>query len=417
MFRKILLSSLRSISKAFETVLITAILSRYVSPETFINFHKIQNLIQIFVGFGGGFINSTITISLAPLESNGNKSHSRLRAFNAIAAIFLFFSLFIYLIIWFFGGVNFFGGSKAQALILFPLTIAVLVFTSTKIAFLISQNRQNITVIASIVASFISISFCLITAVIELSSLLNFFLLIQGFSFLLIITAVDILKFRRMLFTGFLFKVDYLIILITKNRSLIVHSVLWAILYPSFFLTIRYLIERISGINAAVEWEIYTRLGQSIFLINSTIYGLFFVPEFLKISGTLARKSLIFSYFKLALVLNGVMILFLVISLDWIFNEIFMHYRSMPFFIGVLYVSAEAIHGICWVFLITLVVEKRVSAFWKFEGLFRVFTVVGSIFAVSLYGSSAYYLLFFASSLFLMAAIILNFYRRGELVS
>lgn len=414
---KILLSGLNVISKAVELVLITAILSRYASPEVFINFHKIQNLIQIFVGFGGGFINSTVIISLAPLKSNGNKSLFRIRAFNTIVAFSLFFLILIYLIIWWVSGLNFFEGSRTQALILFPLTIVVLVYTSIKISFLISQNRQKTTVIASIIAMFISTFFCLIASLNEFFSLVNFFLLVQGTSFLLVVTVVDIIKIGKVSRAGFLFKIEYLIVLIKKNIKLIIHSIFWSIVYPIFFLIIRYLIELNSGSNTAVEWEIYTRLGQSIFLVNSTVCGLFFVPEFLKTRENLTKNSLIFLYLKILMALNSVIIIFLAISIDWILIEIFDFVRNLSFFTLILYLSAEALHGVCWVFLMTLVAEKRIGAFWRFEGLFRILTIIGSVFAVTSYGSSAYYLVFFGSTLLLAVAVTVKLYQRNQLVS
>ena len=154
-----------------------------------------------------------------------------------------------------------------------------------------------------------------------------------------------------------------------------------------------------------MEWEILNKIALFIFMMNSTILGMYFVPEYIRTNEEESRKLLIRNYLLYSVFLNFLLLVIIIVSYPSFLRYVLGINPLIGLNYVLLYCLGECLHGISWIYLSSLTARRKILMFWFFEGLFRLFILVMCVTLIPILSVNVFYIIYAISSLGLLIAL------------
>ena len=263
MFLKTIISTLTVITKLLQNITITFLLVRYSTPDTVVNFNKIQNYLHIFIGCACGALNSGTLNILSQKKSKGEYRKNNLFIIASATSILILITTLIPMLLISVDILNLQFLEIKFVYYYFILSGLSAVIVSVYSSVLIAYRKQVFLAVCTFVSAFLTIIVITFGIIKDSEALIYFSIGISCVFFIL----MSFLWYKKFL-TIRLINMQYAKKIIKILIPFFLHSFIWAVSLPFFTITIRELFLNHSTIEIVMEWEILNKIASFIFMMN-----------------------------------------------------------------------------------------------------------------------------------------------------
>lgn len=403
MIKLIFYSLLSFFSKIMQHIILIKLVNMNMNTTQILNFYSFQNYFQVLSGIASGGVNSGLIKFIS--SDTGRQEKYVLSSilisftFTILVAIYLLFVSF-----------GFFGihqyGTPAWLIIIF------LVFStigSLLSAFLIGTFRANYLIVINFLS--IAISLVVLKYLFESNSLFLLYFIVGIQSFFLVLFFVMIFFGRINRYIKILLSVKLDRSIIRNLSKFIIHSIMWAIITPLFYILLRNFLTSNFHVDMVLNWEMISKISLMLFVFNSTVVSMYLFPSLSKTDNSEDLYFLLYKALKICFILNILVSLLVILSSDIIMSVVLSYSRPLPLISLSYHLVGDIFRSGSWVLLSLLISKSRIFSFWMFELPYKVI-ILASLYVATSYSSSNEYYFIYATASFLLFFSLFFYVRK-----